>query len=77
MMSSSSKKRKIEQKGGVFNKDWWRRNMFIEVQSKAVCLLSQDSVAVFKKYDLKRHHQTKLLGFGVNLSQGERENPLN
>ena len=52
--------------------------MFIDVQSKAVCLLCQDSVAVFKEYDLKRHHQTKYMGFGINLSQkNERENPLN
>ena len=47
--------------------------MFIDVQSKAVCLLCQDSVAVFKEYDLKRHHQTKHMGFGVNLSQEKRK----
>ena len=32
---------------------------FTNVESNAVCLICHDSVAVFKKYNLKRHFQTK------------------
>ena len=68
-MSFASKNQKLEQECRIFNNDWSCKYMFIDVQSKAVCLLCQDSVAVFKEYDLKRHHQTKHMDFGINLSQ--------
>ena len=47
--------------------------MFTNVGNKAVCLLCQETVAVFKEYNLKRHHHTKHVDFGHNLSQGERK----
>jgi len=39
----------------------------------AVCLLSRESVAVVKEYNLKRHNQTKRPNFGRNLSNEERK----
>ena len=37
-----------------------------------MCLLCHELVAVFKEYNLKRHHQTKHSNFGQNLTTDER-----
>ena len=42
---------------------------FTNFGSKAVCLICQESVAVFNEYNLKRHFQTKHGNFGSNLSE--------
>ena len=47
--------------------------MFTNVGNKAVCLLCQETVAVFEEYNLKRHYHTKHADFGHNLSQDERK----
>lgn len=45
--------------------------------NKAVCLLCWETVAVFKEYNLKPHHQTKHGDFGRNMSDKEqRENAV-
>jgi hypothetical protein len=50
------KKRKIGDECRVFNEEW--------TGNKAVCLLCHETVAVFKEYNLKRHHETKQSEFG-------------
>ena len=47
--------------------------MFTSVSNKAVCLLCQETVAVFKEYNLRRHHQTKHPDFGHDLSENDRK----
>ena len=47
------KKRKIEQECRAFNEDWIHKYFFINSRNKAVCLLCQEMVAVFKEYNLK------------------------
>ena len=42
---------------------------FTNFGSKAVCLICQESVAVFTEYNLKRHFLTKHGNFGSNLSE--------
>jgi hypothetical protein len=32
---------------------------FVQIQHKPVCLICNDSVSVMKKYNLKRHYNTK------------------
>ena len=37
-----------------------------------MCLLCQETVAVFKEYDLKQHHTTKHGDYGKEMSQEEQ-----
>ena len=60
-----SKKRKIEDEGRVFNKQWTERYFFTDVGVKAVCLIWHETVALLKEFNLKRHF------FGHNLSKQE------
>ena len=32
---------------------------FTDTENKAVCLLCQETIAVLKEFNLKRHHETK------------------
>ena len=70
---SAAKKRKIGNECRVFNDEWTAKYCFTNVGSKAVCLLCRECVSVFKEYNLKRHHQTKHLDFGHNLTNEERK----
>lgn len=69
-----NKKRKVTHECRVFNKDWTYNYFFTDVGEKAICLLCQDTVAVFKEYNLKRHYQSKHKDYGQNLSQAELKN---
>jgi len=40
--------RKIEKSYRIFNEDWIRRYFFLNSRNKAVCLLCQETVVVFK-----------------------------
>ena len=70
---SAAKKRKIEDECRVFNDEWTAKYYFTNHRGKAVCLLCRESVAVFKEYNLKRHHQTKHSDFGCNFTSEERK----
>ncbi|KAF2893812.1 hypothetical protein ILUMI_12362 [Ignelater luminosus] len=53
------KKRKLDLPFRKFNEEWTWKYLFQNVENKAVCLVCSDTVAVFKKYNLKRHFSTK------------------
>ena len=46
-------------------------NIFIDIKTNAVCLICQESVAIFKEFNLKQHFQTKHENFGINLNETE------
>ena len=73
---SAAKKRKTEHDCRIFKDEWSWKNMFTSVSNKAVCLLCQETVAVFKEYNLRRHHQTKHLNFGHDFSEDDRKKEL-
>ena len=56
---SVSKKRKISDESRVFQEKWSNNYFFIQVKEKAICLICQESIAVMKEYNLKRHYGTK------------------
>lgn len=56
---SGSKKRKVNSECRVFNKEWTAKYFFTEVRSKAVCLIYQETVVVFKEYNISHHFATK------------------
>ncbi len=47
---------------------------FTNIGQKAVCLICQESIAVFKDYNLSRHFSSKHSNYGVNLSPAEKAN---
>ncbi|XP_042306980.1 general transcription factor II-I repeat domain-containing protein 2A-like [Sceloporus undulatus] len=58
MMSKKvAAKRKIDVEWRVFNPQWTEDYFFIEHKEKAVCLICQGTVAVFKEYNLHQHYQ--------------------
>lgn len=56
----------------MFNKEWTAKYFFTEVRSKAVCLICQETVAVFKEYNIGRHFSSKHAGYASNQSTQER-----
>ncbi len=40
----------------------------------SLCLICQESIAVFKDYNLSRHFSSKHSNYGVNLSPAEKAN---
>lgn len=57
--TSSNKKRKIEDEGGKFNDKWSEQYFFVLVKEKPVCLVCNDSVAVMKEHNIRRHYETR------------------
>lgn len=53
-------------------KEWTTKYFFTEVRSKAVCLICQETVAVFKEYNISHHFSTKHANYANNLSTQER-----
>lgn len=53
-MATVNKKRKVECEGRRFL-DYF----FTEIRNNCVCLICQETVAVFKEFNIKRHYQTK------------------
>ncbi|KAL2079794.1 hypothetical protein ACEWY4_025538 [Coilia grayii] len=68
----SSKKRKVDIEGHVFNQTWTAKYLFTEVQGKAVCLVCGTQVAVLKDYNLNRHFATKHEEKYKNLTDEDR-----
>ena len=75
--TSAKKTRKIEDECRTFNTEWTYFFFSTNFGSKAVCLICQECVAVFKEYNLKRHFQTKHDNFGSNLSQSKLQQKTN
>lgn len=58
----TTKKRKVDVECRVFNEEWGVKYLFVETkEQKASCGVCSESVAVLKKYTLRRHHGTKHL----------------
>ncbi|KAK0141946.1 General transcription factor II-I repeat domain-containing protein 2 [Merluccius polli] len=53
------KKRKIASECRKFQTQWQNEYFFMEVKGKCVCLICNESVAVMKEYNLRRHDKTK------------------
>ena len=76
-VETAKKTRKIEDECRTFNTEWTYKYFFTNFGSKAVCLICQESVAVFKEHNLKRHFQTKHGNFGSNLSESKLQQKAN
>uniref|UniRef100_A0A8C8RUL4 Uncharacterized protein n=1 Tax=Pelusios castaneus TaxID=367368 RepID=A0A8C8RUL4_9SAUR len=69
---SGPKKRKVDSECRVFKKEWTAKYFFTEVRSMAVCLICQETVAVFKEYNISCHLATKHANYASKQSPQER-----
>ncbi|UYV76589.1 EPM2AIP1, partial [Cordylochernes scorpioides] len=53
------KKRKIDSECRKFEDQWNIQYFVIESSNKALCLICNESIAVLKEYNMKRHYETK------------------
>lgn len=58
-MEGEGRKRKWGTEKRIFQEKWCDSYFFTDVNGKAICLICQESVAVMKDYNLKRHFDTK------------------
>ncbi|KAM8972164.1 general transcription factor II-I repeat domain-containing protein 2-like [Pelodytes ibericus] len=54
-----SRKRKIDSECRIFKEQWTYDYFFMQYKEKAVCLICQNIVSVFKEYNLRRHYDTQ------------------
>ncbi|UYV73426.1 EPM2AIP1 [Cordylochernes scorpioides] len=57
--SRMEKKRKIDSECRKFKDQWNIQYFVIESSNKALCLICNESIAVLKEYNMKRHYETK------------------
>ena len=55
---SANRKRKIYDKGRVFNSEWCPKYLVVPHNQGVVCLVCQNTIEVMKEYNAKRHHTT-------------------
>ena len=72
-MLPSAKHRKIESKGRLFKEDWTEKYFFVEHNNKALCLICQETVAVFKEFNMNRHYETKHSRYSEITGQARRD----
>ncbi|XP_076643548.1 general transcription factor II-I repeat domain-containing protein 2-like [Halictus rubicundus] len=58
-MSSNSGKRKIENEHRQFIDSWTYDYFFTYINESAVCLVCSEKISVLKKYNIKRHYDSK------------------
>ncbi|XP_051837153.1 general transcription factor II-I repeat domain-containing protein 2-like [Antechinus flavipes] len=54
-----SRKRKIDSECRIFKEQWTYNYFFMQHKERAVCLICQNIVSVFKEYNLRRHYETQ------------------
>lgn len=55
----ATKKRKVDSECRVFKEAWTWKYFFTEFKDKPICLICNETVAVFKDFNLSRHFSKK------------------
>ena len=71
-MSTASKKRKVNKEGHCFQGSWKLQYFFTKSRNNCVCLVGHETVTVYKKYNVKRHYDTKHASPFNKLSEADR-----
>nr|DBA20368.1 TPA: hypothetical protein GDO54_017157 [Pyxicephalus adspersus] len=58
-MATINKKRKVDSEGRRFQERWKVEFFFTEIRNHCVCLICQETVTIYKEFNIKRHYQTK------------------
>ncbi|KAL3890218.1 hypothetical protein ACJMK2_002509 [Sinanodonta woodiana] len=56
---AEKRRRKIYDEYRQFQEEWSLKYFFIKSGEKALCVICNETVAVMKEYNLRRHHQSK------------------
>lgn len=72
-MATLTKKRKVDSEGRRFKDKWKMEYFFTEIRNNCVCLICQETVAVFKEFNIKRHYQTKHANYDKLAGNQRRE----
>ena len=56
---AEKRKRKIDNECRQFQSEWSLKYFFIKSGEKALCVICNETVAVMKDYNLRRHHESK------------------
>ncbi|GAA6225846.1 general transcription factor II-I repeat domain-containing protein 2-like [Lates japonicus] len=75
-MATVNKKRKVDCEGRRFQDRWKLQYFFTEIQNNCVCLICQETVAVYKELNVRRHYQSKHANTFDKLSGSERDEKL-
>ncbi len=58
-MATVDIKKKADDEGHRFRERWNLKYFFTENLNNCVCLICQETVAMYEEFNVKRHHQTK------------------
>lgn len=53
-----SRKRSIEVEHSTFQENWELQYFVFKENNKILCLMRKNSIAVYKEYNIERHHDT-------------------
>jgi len=67
-MSVKKKQRKSDRESRVFNTEWEEKYLFTDVGSIAKCLICDDTISIFKDFNVNSHFTYKHKGCCANLS---------
>lgn len=70
------KKRKVDSECRVFNQQWTSDYFVIDNNNKALCLICNETVAVLKEFNVRRHYETKHKSNFSNLTGKLREDKV-
>ena len=55
----ADKRRKLDDEGRAFNNEWCTKYFVVQYDQGVVCLLCQNTIAVMKEYNVRRHYMTQ------------------
>ncbi|KAH9526807.1 EPM2A (laforin) interacting protein 1 [Dermatophagoides farinae] len=58
-MNKITKKRRINDENREFNLKWTFDYFFINNNNKALCLICNEAITIFKEFNLRRHYDAK------------------
>ncbi|KAK7886513.1 hypothetical protein WMY93_026134 [Mugilogobius chulae] len=75
-MASVNKKRKVDREGRKFQDKWKLQYFFTDFNNNCICLICQETVGVYKEFNVKRHYQTKHAQAHDKLTGAERADKI-
>jgi len=70
--SRSHMKRKVDLEWRAFKVQWGINYFVVKMNDKVICLLCNDTIAIWKGYNIRRHYQTKHETEYSKLTQDQR-----
>lgn len=75
IFSMAAKKRRIVDENRKYSEKQEEKYFFIVQNTKLLCLICRETVAVFKEYNVKRHYETKRKDY-LNFDKEQKQSKL-